>query len=103
MPLRPRFFSGGGGSTTGVFWTLPSGPYRHESTFVALTSPLRLSSVFSSHVYDRSICWFFAAACLAAASFCCRSCALVGAATPKASASTVNVHTQTVFFMVLLL
>jgi WD40 repeat protein len=50
LPLNPRFFSAGGGWTTGVFWTLPSGPYRQESTFVALTSPLRLSSVFSSHV-----------------------------------------------------
>ena len=43
------------------------------STLVFFTSPLRLSSVFSSQEYARSAFWFSAAACFAAASFCGRS------------------------------
>ena len=49
----------------------------HMSTFVFLSSPFKRNSVFSSQEYERSAFWFSAAACLAAASFCCRSCALI--------------------------
>jgi len=42
------------------------------STLVFFRSPFNLNSVFSSHEYDRSACWFRAAASLAAASFCWR-------------------------------
>src|ERR1044071_188648 len=47
---RPPCASGSAGAERGVFWTLPSGPYRQDWRFVFLTSPLRLTSVFSIHV-----------------------------------------------------
>ena len=66
---------------------MPSGPYLHMSTFVFLSSPFKRNSVFSSQEYERSAFWFSAAACLAAASFCLRSCAWIGGPATYATAT----------------
>ena len=65
---------------------------------VFLTSPLRLISAFSSHVYERSACWFCAADCFAAATYSWRSWASAGRPVTRATAMAASAHPITARF-----